>query len=355
MKILIENDCLLKVLNNQKVDRTPIWLMRQAGRYLPEYRAVRKEAGNFLDLCKTPVLAAEVTLQPLARFKLDAAIIFSDILTIPDAYNLGLSFEEGEGPCFKHPIRTQNDVNSLPHIQVEEKLYYVMDAIRLSKKALNNKVPLIGFAGSPWTVATYMVEGKSSKNFSLIKGMLYKDPDLLKQLLQHLTTTTIDYLNAQVKAGADCLMIFDTWGGILDKENYLKFSLKYMQDIITGLKNQLKEKMVPITLFTKNGGRYLKEIAATDCNGIGLDWTAEINQARKEIDHRVALQGNIDPGFLYATPALIKNKVENLLSQFGKNPRHIFNLGHGIQPDTPIESVHALIEAVHSLSAHFYE
>lgn len=338
---------LMKALFRQPVDKTPVWIMRQAGRYLPEYRALRKRVPDFLTLCKTPELACEVTVQPLNRFALDAAIIFSDILTIPDAYGLGLHFVENEGPIFKNPIRTLSDIEQLPILDPEQELGYVMNAVKMTKSALSNKVPLIGFAGSPWTIATYMIEGKSSKNFSKIKSWVYGNADALHKLLNHLSTTIIDYLNSQIAAGADVVMLFDTWGGILGHTEYLEFSLQYMQKIVLGIKNI---KTVPIILFTKNGGQHIIDMANTGCDAIGLDWTADLTLAKQSVGHKVALQGNLDPAILYADSKRIQYEVKKVLQQFGSGAGHIFNLGHGIYPDVDPDKVTIMIETVHNYS-----
>jgi len=353
--ILFNEHRLIRALLRQPVDCTPVWIMRQAGRYLPEYRAIRNKTKDFLTLCKTPELAAEVTLQPLERFPLDAAIIFSDILTIPDAYNRGLEFREGEGPYFHHPIRTLADIKALPTIDPEIELKYVMDTIRIAKRALNNKVPLIGFAGSPWTIATYLVEGQASKNFTEIKKMMYREPATLHRLLGHLTKSIIDYLNAQIMAGADVVMIFDTWGGLLSQPDYLTFSLQYMEEIVKNLLRVNDQKTIPNILFTKNSGQNLLAMACTGCDAVGLDWTANIEEARELIGHKVALQGNLDPSALYADPESIRKEVARLLQQFGIGSGHVFNLGHGIHPDVDPEHVAVLIDAVHSLSADYHK
>jgi len=351
---MLANDRLIRAIFRQKLDRTPVWMMRQAGRYLPEYREVRKKAGDFLSLCKNPELACQVTLQPIERFPLDAAIIFSDILTIPDAFGLDLQFVEGEGPCFNNPIRTSQAITSLPHIIPELELAYVMDAIRMAKQALGNKLPLIGFAGSPWTLACYMIEGSTSKNFNEIKRFLYRDPVLLHQLLSHLSHATTDYLNAQIAAGVDVLMIFDTWGGLLSRSHYLEFSLRYMQEIIQGLKPAEKKQKVPVILFTKNSGLHLEEISRTACDAIGLDWMTDLREARQKVGNRVALQGNLDPAALYAEPDIIKQSVKRILEEFGQGSGHIFNLGHGISPDVDPSHVAVMIEAVHEWSPAYH-
>lgn len=343
----IKNNNLLKALKRQPTDHTPIWLMRQAGRYLPEYRQVRKQAGDFKTLCQTPELACEVAMQPLRRYSLDAAILFSDILTIPDAMGLGLSFEEGEGPCFANPIRTADDIKKLFIPDPETELRYVMDTVRLIHQSLNQEIPLIGFAGSPWTLACYMVEGGASKSFNIIKKMLYREPKLLTQLLQTLTQATINYLNAQIAAGVDVVMLFDTWGGILTTEDYQQYSLNNMMEIIRNLQLKNNEK-IPSIIFTKQSGQWLELMAQSGCDAVGLDWIINLSEARRRIGKTVALQGNLDPAALYAEPEFIINKVNKLLNDYGSNPGHIFNLGHGLLPDTPPEHVQVLVEAVKS-------
>ena len=338
----------INALLKKEVSRTPIWVMRQAGRYLPEYRQTRKRAGDFLSLCKSSDLACEVTLQPLERFDLDAAILFSDILTIPDAMGLGLHFVEGEGPKFSKPLTTLNDINRLSKPDVGSRLAYVSDAISVIKKNLKGRVPLIGFTGSPWTLATYMVEGGSSKNFSKVKGLLYENPKHMHQLLNVLADTVIDYLNAQIEAGADSVMIFDTWGGLLNKESYENFSLRYMSKIVEGIHRKYDEKTIPVTLFTKGGSAWLEQIAATGCDGVGLDWTVEIGDAERRIGSKVALQGNLDPSVLYASPEVITAEAYKVLDQFKGQTGHVFNLGHGITPDVNPESMKVLVDAVHS-------
>lgn len=351
----IKNDLLLKSIKKQNIDRTPIWLMRQAGRYLPEYQAVRKQAGDFLSLCKNPQLACEVTLQPLDRFDLDAAIIFSDILTIPDAMGCGLEFIEHEGPIFQFPIKNLQDIHKLHNVEPEEDLSYVMQAIELTQKELQGKVPLIGFSGSPWTIATYMVEGGTSKNFSCIKKLLYQDPQILHLLLEKLTITAIDYLNAQIRAGVNVVMIFDTWGGILSPHNYQNFSLQYMQKILSSLTLSSTGEKIPTILFTKNGGLWLDKISESGCDVIGLDWTIDIGKARQEVGAKVALQGNLDPTVLYGKPEQITAEVKRILSAYGEGSGHIFNLGHGILPDVPIENVTVLVNSVHELSRSYHK
>lgn len=345
----------MKALYKEPIDCTPVWIMRQAGRYLPEYRELRAKAKSFLGLCKNPEWACMATLQPLARFPLDAAIIFSDILTIPDALGLGLYFSEGEGPKFERPLRNHADIAALGCIDPEVELKYVMDAIRLTTHTLQNRVPLIGFAGSPWTLATYMIEGGASKQFNIIKAMLYQDPLALHGLLNHLANITIGYLGAQIKAGASVVMLFDTWGGILGKDNYLEFSLAYMQKIIEGLKAyRVDTSPVPVILFTKNGGQHLQAIANTGCTAIGLDWLADLKKAQQTVGHKVALQGNLDPSALYADAPRIEQEVQKVLTQFEGATGHIFNLGHGIHSDIQLEKVAVMIDAVHRLSEKNY-
>ena len=347
----LKNDQLLRALLRQPADYTPVWIMRQAGRYLPEYRVIREKAGDFMSLCKNPELACEVTLQPLSRFPLDAAILFSDILTIPDAMGLGLSFETGEGPQFANPIRTARDVHQLHVPDPEIELGYVMDAVRVIRRELDGKVPLIGFSGSPWTLATYMVEGASSKTFSRIKAMLFSEPVLLHQLLSTLAQAVTVYLTAQIKAGAQVVMIFDTWGGILTPRDYRAFSLTYMQQIIKGLPEENEGRPVPVVLFTKNGGQWLEAMADTGCDALGIDWTTDLADARCRVGHKVALQGNMDPSILYSGPERIRQEVQSILDSYGPGPGHIFNLGHGITPNVAPEHVAVLVQAVHELSA----
>ena len=328
--------------------------MRQAGRYLPEYRATRAKAGDFLTLCKTPELACEVTLQPIARFDLDAAIIFSDILTIPDAMGLGLSVEEGVGPRFAHPLRTKDDITKLGVPDPETELRYVMDAVRLVRAELDGRVPLIGFAGSPWTLATYMVEGQGSKDFSLIKTMIFDHPEAAHHLLRTITDSVIVYLRAQMAAGVQAVMLFDTWGGVLSKQAYETFSLRYMTDIVSGLK-QTSSASAPIILFTKGGGQWLENIANSGCDAVGLDWTTNLHEARKRIGNTVSLQGNMDPNLLYASKQRIVDEVGEILQQYGRGSGHVFNLGHGIHPTIDPEKVGALVNAVHELSVPYHQ
>ncbi|EDU61264.1 uroporphyrinogen decarboxylase [Providencia stuartii] len=351
----LKNDRYLRALLRQPVDTTPVWMMRQAGRYLPEYKATRAQAGDFISLCKNTELACEVTLQPLRRFPLDAAILFSDILTIPDAMGLGLYFETGEGPRFKKPITCLNDIKNIPVPDPEMELGYVMDAVRAIRKALKGDVPLIGFSGSPWTLATYMVEGGSSKAFTKIKKMMYEDPNALHLLLDKLADSVILYLNAQIRAGAQSIMIFDTWGGVLTKRDYLQFSLHYMHKIIDGLIRENEGRCVPVTLFTKGGGQWLEEMAATGCDALGLDWTTEIADARRRVGDKVALQGNMDPSMLYAPIPRIEEEVQNILAGFGQGNGHVFNLGHGIHQDVPPEHAGAFVDAVHRFSRQYHQ
>jgi len=350
----LQNDRLIRALLRQPVDITPVWMMRQAGRYLPEYLKIRKQAGSFMNLCTNPELACEVTMQPLERFPLDAAILFSDILTIPDAMGLGLYFEEGEGPRFRKPVRTAADVNALGVPDPETELRYVMDAVRLIRRTLDNRLPLIGFSGSPWTLATYMVEGSSTKTFSRIKGMLYSEPRLLHQLLDTIAASVSSYLNAQIAAGAQAVMIFDTWGGVLTPDDYRDFSLQYMQNIIANLTREADGQQVPVVLFTKGGCQWLELMADTGADALGLDWSTDLAMARKRVGDRVALQGNLDPAVLYATPEVIREQVGHVLAQFGQGSGHVFNLGHGITPDVDPENAGALVKAVHELSAQYH-
>ena len=348
------NDRLLRALRRQPVDMTPVWIMRQAGRYLPEYRATRKRAGDFMTLCKTPELACEVTLQPLQRFNLDAAILFSDILTIPDAMGLGLSVVENKGPQFARPLRSGDDIRNLFVPDMETSLRYVMDAVRLIKRELYGKVPLIGFAGSPWTTATYMVEGGSSKNFSLAKRMLYGQPDQMHLLLDVLSRSITDYLNGQIAAGVDVVMIFDTWGGILSHSAYREFSLDYMQRIVQGIKTVNQGNAIPVILFTKGGGLWIEDIAGSGCDAIGVDWTVDIGAARRRTGGKVALQGNLDTAVLYSSRATIRRQVAEVLAAYGEADGHVFNLGHGIHPDIDPDKVALLVDTVHELSRPFH-
>jgi len=350
----LKNDRFLRALMRQPVDRTPVWMMRQAGRYLPEYRATRAKAGDFLSLCKNTPLACEVTLQPLERYPLDAAILFSDILTIPDALGLGLYFETGEGPKFRNVIRSEADVAALPKMSAEADLDYVMNAVSTIRRELNGRVPLIGFSGSPWTLATYMIEGGSSKTFSEAKKLMYGQPEVMHRLLDHLADSVIDYLNGQIKAGAQAVQIFDTWGGVLSHWAYEEFSLRYMRKIVAGLIRESEGRHVPVILFTKNGGQWLETIADSGCDAVGLDWTTDIANARARVGDKVALQGNMDPAMLYAPKERIREEVAYILERYGSGPGHIFNLGHGITPDVDPEHAGAFIEAVVELSPKYH-
>ncbi|MEG3765940.1 uroporphyrinogen decarboxylase [Alteromonas sp. 14N.309.X.WAT.G.H12] len=351
----LKNDRYLRALQKQPVDMTPVWMMRQAGRYLPEYKATRAEAGDFMSLCKNADLACEVTLQPLRRFPLDAAILFSDILTIPDAMGLGLYFEAGEGPRFAHPITCQADVNKIGVPDPEGELQYVMNAVRTIRRELKGEVPLIGFSGSPWTLATYMVEGGTSKAFTKIKKMAFAEPGLLHQLLEKLADSVTHYLNAQIAAGAQSVMIFDTWGGVLSPRDYKLFSLQYMARIVEGLTRENEGRRVPVTLFTKNGGMWLEAIADTGCDAVGLDWTIDIAEAKARVGDKVALQGNMDPSMLYASAQRIEEEVAHILSGFGEGSGHVFNLGHGIHLDVPPENAGVFVDAVHKLSQPYHK
>ncbi|WP_369742720.1 uroporphyrinogen decarboxylase [Pseudidiomarina sp. PP-1MA] len=350
----LKNDLYLRALLRQPTERTPIWMMRQAGRYLPEYREVRKQAGDFMALCKNPELACEVTLQPLRRFGLDAAILFSDILTIPDAMGLGLYFETGEGPKFERPLRDLAAIEKLAVPDPELELGYVMDAVRTIRRELKGQVPLIGFSGSPWTLATYMVEGGSTKNFSVVKKMMFAEPQAMHLLLDKLAQSVTSYLNAQIAAGAQAVMIFDTWGGVLSPRDYREFSLRYMQQIVSGLTRHADGRQVPVTLFTKNGGAWLADMAATGCDALGVDWTTDLATARSLVGDKVALQGNMDPSILYASPERIRTEVATILASYGQGTGHVFNLGHGIHPEVNPEHAGAFIDAVHELSPAYH-
>lgn len=350
----LKNDRYLRALLKQPVDQTPVWMMRQAGRYLPEYRATRAQAGDFMSLCKNAELACEVTLQPLRRYPLDAAILFSDILTIPDAMGLGLYFETGEGPKFERPITSLADVANLPIPDPEDELGYVMNAVRTIRRELKGEVPLIGFSGSPWTLATYMIEGGSSKTFGKIKKMAFSEPEILHMLLDKLADSVTSYLNAQIKAGAQSLMIFDSWGGVLSPRDYNEFSLSYMQKIVDGLIREYDGRKVPVTLFTKNGGLNLEAIAATGCDAVGLDWTVDIADARRRIGDKVALQGNMDPAMLHGTPERIRQEVQRILEGYGNGTGHVFNLGHGITPEVDPENAGVFINSVGEFSKQYH-
>jgi uroporphyrinogen decarboxylase len=350
----LKNDNLLRALLRKPVDYTPVWMMRQAGRYLPEYRATRARAGSFMDLCRNPELACEVTLQPLERFPLDAAILFSDILTIPDAMGLGLYFAEGEGPHFERPVRSGADVRRLTVPDMASDLGYVMDAVSLIRRELGGRVPLIGFSGSPWTLATYMIEGGTSKNFATTKAMMFDRPDLMHELLAKVADAVTAYLNAQVASGAQALMIFDTWGGVLTPRDFQTFSLAPMTRIVDGLTREAEGRRVPVILFTKGGGQWLQTMAGSGCDALGVDWTTDLADARRLVGDTVALQGNLDPCVLHASPERIRAEVGFVLESFGHGPGHVFNLGHGIHPDVPPEHAATLVSAVQELSRPYH-
>jgi uroporphyrinogen decarboxylase len=352
--LTLKNDRFLRALWREPVDVTPVWMMRQAGRYLPEYRATREQAGDFMTLCKTPDLACEVTLQPLRRYAFDAAILFSDILTIPDALGLDLYFVSGEGPKFRHTITSPEAVEKLPDVDMADALSYVTDAVALIRRELNGSVPLIGFSGSPWTLATYMIEGGGSKDFRLAKSFLYNHPEAMHQLLDKLADCVTDYLNAQIRAGAQAVQIFDTWGGILTPTAYQDFSLRYMEKIVANLIKESEGRKIPAILFTKNGGQWLESMASTGCQALGLDWTTDIGNARQRVGNKVALQGNMDPSILYASPDSIRAEVKRILTSFGPGEGHVFNLGHGITPEVNPDHVSAFVDAVHEYSAEFH-
>lgn len=349
----LQNDIFLRALRRQPTEYTPLWLMRQAGRYLPEYNATRARAGSFLGLAKNPAFATEVTLQPLDRFPLDAAILFSDILTVPDAMGLGLSFAQGEGPRFARPLRTEVDVAKLAVPDMGE-LQYVFDAVASIRRALvqdgRQRVPLIGFSGSPWTLACYMVEGGGSDDFRLVKGMMYARPDLMHRILEINAQAVSGYLNAQIEAGAQAVMLFDTWGGTLADGMYQRFSLDYMRRVIAGLRREHQGESVPVIVFTKGGGLWLEQLADSGADAIGLDWTVNLAAARRRTAGRVALQGNLDPTVLFADEAGIREQARRVLDDYaagGGSDGHVFNLGHGISQFTPPESVSVLVDEVH--------
>lgn len=343
----LKNDRMIRALLQQPVDTTPVWIMRQAGRYLPEYRATRARAGDFLGLCKTPELACEVTLQPLERFDLDAAILFSDILTIPDAMGLGLQFKEGDGPSFARPIRTSQEIKNLGVPDPHTELKYVTDAVSLIRRELDGKVPLIGFSGSPWTLATYMVEGGTSKDFSKIKALLYDRPQDLQRLLDVLSNSVAAYLNAQIAAGAQIVMIFDTWGGALTPTDYRNYSLSSMQKIIEQLSLTNQEQQVPAILFSKGANHSLEQMAETGVNGVGVDWTINIGDAKARVGDKVALQGNLDPAVLYSSGQVVAEHARKVVMDYGSATGHVFNLGHGIHPGIDPENVSVLVDKVH--------
>ena len=345
-----DNDTFLRACRRQPTEHVPVWMMRQAGRYLPEYRRVREKAGDFMTLCRTTELATEVTIQPVDRLGVDAAVLFSDILTVPAAMGVGLHFAPGEGPVIEEPVRDAAAVERLPVPDPEDDLGYVPAAVRSVRAALNNRVPLIGFAGSPWTLATYMVEGGTSKNFAIIKRMAYEEPAVLHQLLDKLARAVTDYLNAQIAAGAQAVQIFDTWGGSLTPPAFREFSLAYLRRIVRGLHLEADGERVPVILFTKGGGAWLEDMADTGADVLGLDWQTDPREARHRVGDQVALQGNLDPCVLYAQPERIRREVADTLDRFGPEPGHIFNLGHGIHPEVPPEHAEALVAAVHELS-----
>jgi uroporphyrinogen decarboxylase len=350
----LKNDTLIRALLRQPTPYTPVWIMRQAGRYLPEYNATRARAGSFLGLCKNPDYAVEVTLQPLARFALDAAILFSDILTIPDAMGLGLAFAEGEGPRFERPLRDERDIRMLRVPVPGEELRYVLDTVRQARKALDGKVPLIGFCGSPYTLACYMIEGRGSSDFPAVKAMLRDRPELLHHILDVNARATIAYLNAQIEAGAQVVMIFDTWGGMLGAARYGEFSLDYMRRVVAGLKHQHEGERIPSILFTRGAGDSLEAIAASGCSAVGIDWTIDLRSARERVGERVALQGNLDPAVLLSGPDAVRAGVAAVLGAFGRGAGHVFNLGHGISQHTPVESMQALVNSVHEASRAYH-
>ncbi len=351
----LKNDTFLRALLRQPVEYTPVWMMRQAGRYLPEYNQTRSRAGSFLSLCKNPDLATEVTLQPLARFPLDAAILFSDILTVPDAMGLGLYFAEGEGPKFERPLRNEWEIKNLTVPDPRDHLGYVMDAVAQIRKSLANSVPLIGFSGSPFTLACYMVEGGSSSDFLQTKIMLYSRPELLHHILEINAQAITAYLNAQIESGAQAVMIFDSWGGALSHSAYREFSLAYIEKIVSGLHKEYDGVKIPSIVFTKGGGLWIEQMAAIGCDALGLDWTIDIGRARKLVGDKVALQGNLDPLVLFGTPERIVTEAEKVLESYGHGSGHVFNLGHGISQYTDPENARILIETVHSSSRKYHE
>ena len=346
----LKNDTFLRALARQPTPHTPIWLMRQAGRYLPEYNATRKRAGSFLGLAKNPDYATEVTLQPLERFALDAAILFSDILTVPDAMGLGLYFADGEGPRFHHPLRDERAIKALHVPDPNTELRYVMEAVSSIRRALDGRVPLIGFSGSPYTLACYMIEGGGSDDFRTVKTMLYSRPDLLHHLLRITAQAVIDYLNAQIIAGAQAVMIFDTWGGNLTSAGYAEFSLAYLQQVVAGLKREHNGERIPSIVFTKGGGGWLESMADLGCDALGIDWSTDLALARQRVGARVALQGNLDPAALFGSEATLRSEARRVLDAFGAGPGHVFNLGHGISQFTAPEQVAVLVDEVHTYS-----
>ncbi len=354
MNFNLKNDTFLRALLRQPTAYTPVWMMRQAGRFLPEYCATRKRAGSFVKLCKSPDMATEVSLQPVERFPLDAAILFSDILTVPDAMGLGLYFAEGEGPKFERPLRDEAAIKALRVPDVGTELKYVTDAVSQIRKALDGSVPLIGFSGSPWTLSCYMVEGGSSDDYARVKTLMYKEPKLMHHILEVTAQSVIAYLNAQIQAGAQAVMIFDSWGGALSHGAYHEFSLPYIQRIVEGLIKEKDGVRIPSIVFTKGGGLWIESIAAIGCDAIGLDWTMDIGVARQKVGDKVALQGNLDPTVLFATPEVIGNEVEKVLTSFGFGSGHVFNLGHGISQFTNPDNAAALVRSVHELSRKYH-
>lgn len=349
----LANSLFLRALRRQPVERTPVWIMRQAGRYLPEYRKTREQAGDFLSLCRNPELACEVTLQPLRRFALDAAILFSDILTIPDAMGLGLYFGEGEGPRFQHPVRDLQSIERLLVPNMTDDLAYVLDAVRLIRHEMPKELPLIGFSGSPWTLACYMVEGQGSRDFKSLLKLIYTEDTTVHTLLNTLALSVSNYLIEQINAGVNAVMIFDTWGGILTPQNYQRFSLSYMQQIVQRVRQH--NPSIPITLFTKGGGQWLEQMAQTGCDALGLDWTCDLHSARQRVGAKVALQGNLDPSVLLGSKQVIQQQVAEVLAAYGHGSGHVFNLGHGITPDVSPDHLAVLIETLHELSPQYHK
>ena len=351
----LKNDLLLRALLREPVSRTPLWIMRQAGRYLPEYRETRSQAGDFMSLCRNPDLACEVTMQPLRRYALDAAILFSDILTVPDAMGLGLYFVTGEGPKFRNPVQTADAIRDLRVPDVEKELGYVFDAVRTIRRELDGKVPLIGFAGSPFTCGTYMVEGGSSREFPTIKGLAKEAPEVLDELMNKVAETTTEYLNAQIEAGAQAVQIFDTWGAALEPDDFRRFSLSSMQKIVDGLTREKDGRRIPVILFTKGAGPLLRDLADTGCDALGVDWTTDLAQAREYVNDKVALQGNLDPATLRESAEVIREGVAKTLASYGRGPGHVFNLGHGITPDIDPDNLAVLVDAVHEMSPQYHD
>jgi uroporphyrinogen decarboxylase len=354
MNFKLKNDTFLRALLRQPTEYTPLWMMRQAGRYLPEYRETRKRAGSFMGLCKSPDYATEVTIQPLDRFPLDAAILFSDILTVPDAMGLGLYFSEGEGPKFERPLTSEAEIKALRLPDVDKDLKYVTDAVTQIRKALDGRVPLIGFSGSPFTLSCYMVEGGSSDDYAKVKALMYNEPKLMHHILEVTTQAVINYLNAQIEAGAQAVMVFDSWGGVLSHAAFHEFSLAYTQRIVAGLIKEKDGVKIPSIVFTKGGGLWLESIANTGCDAVGLDWTIDIGAARQRVGNKVALQGNMDPAVLFASPDAIRAEVESILASYGYGSGHVFNLGHGISQHSNPEHAAALVAAVHELSRKYH-